>query len=395
MVERQDKGRKQKTGRISGKLDALLSIEKSELTLTEEVQKRDNAKKNNRFQFNMTPKELYAILNETVIGQEEAKQKLSNAICYHYQSISKNRHETRQNHKNNVLLIGPTGCGKTYIIQKIAEAIQVPLLISDATRFSATGYVGEEVDSLVTDLCIMAKGDMNVASRGIIYLDEIDKIAAREMVGRDVSGRDVQTGLLKIIEAGSEVKVKLGIVERIMRTDNILFIGGGAFSELYKQLRNESKEESHKQKELDDGGLLYAADSSQLLNALKKYGMIPELLGRIPVIARLHSLTKTDLRNVLTKSKESVVKKYVQDFLAYDINIKFTEEAYDLIAERAYGRNMGARGLGAEIEDALTPAKFHLPGIGLADLMVTPELIQDPQQTTLKIIQSYKKTLEA
>lgn len=370
-------------------MDSLLSYEESARDLEAEVERRKSSKKDDRFTFDMTPKELYAILNKSVIDQEEAKQQLSNAICYHYQGIASGVRK-RNTHKNNVLLIGPTGCGKTFLVQKVAEAVSVPLSISDATNFSATGYVGENVTQLVQDLLSKTEGDLNAASRGIIYLDEIDKIAAKETVGKDVNGKEVQSGLLKIVEGGSEVKVATPYGERLMKTDNILFIAGGAFSDLYKQLRCSSTADPGRKKDLNDGEALYNADAPQLLKSLQKYGIIPELLGRIPVVARLRSLTKSDLKKILTDSDASVVRQYETDFASYGTTVKFDDTAYEAIAERAYQRGMGARALGAVLEEALTPLKFHLPGTGIQEVAVTAETIANPLEATLHLIQHYK-----
>ena len=375
------------------KLDALLSIEQSEKELQEEIERREGFREKDKFSFEMSPRELYDALSKSVIGQEEAKQKIANAVCYHYANIANNGHGRRHSHKNNVLLIGPTGCGKTYLVQKVAQAVDVPLLISDATRFSGTGYVGENVDSLIQDLVMKANGNLNAASRGIIYLDEIDKIAARDTCGRDVSGRDVQAGLLKIVDGGSEIKVAVPGGERMVKTDDILFIGGGTFSDLYKQLRDVSTADPYRKTEFDNGEFLYATDTPQLLKALQKYGMLPELLGRIPVIARLKSLTQGDLRRILTDSDESVLRQYEKDFAAYGIGVSFDDSAYDAISERAYQRNMGARGLGAVVEESLSLLKFHLPGTEIEKLDVTAETIQNPLETTLNLIQEHKKRL--
>ncbi len=290
-------------------------------------------------------------------------------------------------------MLGPTGCGKTYLVQKVAKAVKVPLIIGDATKFSGTGYVGGKVESLLQDLLVKAEYDLAAASRGIIYLDELDKIACKDGSGRDVSGRDVQNGLLKIIEGGNEFPVMHPTGQRMIKTDNILFIGGGAFSDLYKILRGQTGGDAKQGAENDDGELLFKANPGYLLKALMKYGMIPELLGRIPVIARLKALTKQELRDILTKSDESVLLQYVSDFKAYGTEVKFNESAYDTIAEKAFERGMGARGLGAVVEEALSPLKFHLPGTGVTEVEVTKQLIEYPLVTTLDIIQKHKKTL--
>jgi len=373
------------------KLDSLLSLEQSEKELENELEQKVTDEKKNTFSFDLTPRALYDKLCKSVIGQEEAKQKLSNAVCYHYKSISENKKNDK--YKNNVLLIGPTGCGKTYIVQKIAQALDIPLLIADATVFSGTGYVGEQVNSLVQDLVLKAEGDVNIASKGIIYLDEIDKIAAQQTSGRDVSGKDVQSGLLKIIEAGSEIKVILPEGERLIKTDNILFIAGGAFSELYQTLKSSSDADVSKKSDLDDGDFLQKCETPYLLKALKKFGMIPELLGRIPVISKLKSLTNDELKEIMIKSDDSITKRYQQDFKSYGINITFTDCAYEIIAQKAYERKMGARGLGAVVEEALTPLKFHAPGTGITEVEITEKNILNPLATTLELIKEYKNKL--
>lgn len=366
-------------------------IEESEREIKAEIDRRKTFEKNNKFSFDMTPRKLYMLLSKSVIGQEEAKQKLANAVCYHYQNIANNGHGRRSTYKNNILLVGPTGCGKTYLVQKVSQIINVPLLISDATRFSATGYVGKQVDSLIHDLVLKADRDLSSASRGIIYLDEIDKIAAQEARVRDVGGKDVQSGLLKIVEGGSEIKVVLPTGERMVKTDDILFIGGGAFSDLYKVLRNASVAGVHKKKESDDGALLYAIETPQLLEALQRYGMIPELIGRIPVVARLRNLTQEELRKILTESDESVIKQYEKDFASYGIKVEFDDSAYTAIAEKAYQRNVGARGLGAVVEESLTHLKFYLPETGVREVKITSGTIENPLETTLQLIQNHKR----
>lgn len=363
------------------KLDQILGTSAAELR--ERVKKsRENAEKN-KFKFNFTPRTIYDELSKYVIGQEEAMQRVCSAVSYHYKGLSKNG----TNNKCNVLLIGPTGCGKTYLIQKVSEILRVPLIISDATRFSATGYVGDKVDSLVSDLLIKAKYDVNAASRGIIYLDEIDKIASKEMMGRDVSGRDVQNGLLKIIEGG-EIRVNNGGSEVLINTKEILFIGGGAFSDLYKILKTTSKVEAGREKEFDNGEALENAKPPQLLKALEKYGIIPELLGRIPVIAKFRQLTKDDMVRILKESKDSPMNFYLKDLEAYGIKAKFSEDSYITIADLASTRGMGARGLKSVIEESLMPFKFYLPGMGITDLEISSKYILEPEETLLSLFEA-------
>jgi ATP-dependent Clp protease ATP-binding subunit ClpX len=180
----------------------------------------------------------------------------------------------------------------------------------------------------------------------------------------------------------------------MIKTDNILFIGGGAFSDLYGNLRNLANADSSLRQDSSDGDALYKMETSQLIKSLQKYGMIPELLGRIPVIARLKSLTKEDLKRILITSKESVLKQYEKDFQTYGIEMTFAEKAYDLIAEKAYQRRMGARALGAVLEEVLTPLKFHLPGTNIRKIEITEEIIVNPLEGTLKIIKNQKNALE-
>jgi len=363
------------------KLDELLGISAAQLRKkVKESQEKDIKEK---FKFNLTPNELYDKVSEFVIGQEEALQKISNAICYHYKGLSKHG----KNSKNNLLLIGPTGCGKSYVIQKIVDILKVPLISADATKYSGTGYVGDKIENLIQDLVIKSDYDINAASRGVIYLDEIDKIAVKEGSGRDVSGRDVQNGLLKIIEGG-DVRVVCDGTERVVNTKDILFIGGGAFSDLYKILRATSSSAPDKQKEVDDGEILYRSKSHDLLKSLQRYGMIPELLGRIPVIAKFKQLTKDDLVKILKTSKESPIKLYQEDFTSYGINIKFAEDSYDAIATLAFEKGMGARGLKSVIEENLSPYKFYLPGSGLTDMTISGESIRKPEETLLSLIEA-------
>lgn len=365
------------------KLDDVLGIVEQELR---ENIGRTRAKADElRFKFEMTPRELYKNLSKYVIGQGEALQSVCNAVCYHYQSLSK----SKENKKSNLLLIGPTGCGKTYAVEKVSQILETPLLISDATRFSGTGYVGENVDSLVQDLVIKAGGDLNTASRGIIYLDEIDKIAAVDGSGRDVSGRDVQNGLLKIVEAG-DVKVLSKEGERIINTRDILFIGGGSFSGICNTLRGYSVADPTVQSDLNNDELLYEASAPEVIKALEKFGMIPELLGRIQVIARFRQLGKEDLIRILKESEESPLKDYKNDFKAYKIKVEFTPDSYETISELAYERGVGARGLKSVMEESLAPFKFYLPGTGIKNFSVSGKTILEPGETLLSLINAQK-----
>ncbi len=349
-------------------------------------QQRERQQANN-FEFNLTPRELYTELKKYVIGQEKALQRICNAVCYHYSNL---RDEKRKI-KNNVLLIGPTGCGKTYVLEKLSEITNIPLIISDATKFSGTGYVGDNVQNLVQDLVIKTQGDIELASKGIIYIDEIDKIATREGYGRDVSGRDVQNGLLKIVEQ-NDIKVLSNQGPAILNTKDILFMGGGAFSDL------DNLEKSHQTKDMGfkikskqpEYKNQESAESCDLVSSLKKYGMIPELLGRIPVIAKFEELDKKELIKILKESEDSPIEAYKKDFLSYGINAEFQEDAYETIAELAYERGMGARGLKSVIEESLTPFKFYLPDMEIEEITFSGQVIKHPQDSLVALLESYE-----
>jgi ATP-dependent Clp protease ATP-binding subunit ClpX len=351
-----------------------------EKELQEVAEKERKKKEGSKFKFDITPRDLYTTLSDYVIGQGEALQMMSNAVCYHYKGLGK------RNRKCNALMIGPTGCGKTYVLEKIADILKVPLLIADATKYSATGYVGADVDSMVQELVMKAEGDINKASRGIIYLDEIDKIAAKDGFGRDVSGRDVQNGLLKIIESG-DVKVVCNEGPRMLNTKNILFIGGGAFSDLHNILKGSYDINSTEDKDSDYGELLYQASAPDLIEALKKYGMIPELLGRIPMIVRFRQLGKEELVKILKESKDSPINDYITDFKSYGVKMSFAPDSYETIAQIAYDRGMGARGLRSVMEECLAPYKFYLPGAGIKEATIDSASILNANDGLLSLIQ--------
>jgi len=338
-----------------------------------------------KFKFDFTPRSLYEELDKYVMGQEEPRQRICNAICYHYKGLG----DEGKNKKCNVLMIGPTGCGKTYVLEKISEIIDVPLLISDATKFSGTGYVGENVESLVHELLLKAQGDVSLASKGMIYIDEIDKIASSQVVGRDVSGRDVQNGLLKIVE-NSEVKVSDGKSVSVMPTKDILFIAGGAFSSIYDGLRKDNSFgfSLDRKNDLNDGEILADVDAQTLIKSLEKYGLIPEFLGRFPVLARFNQLSKDDLVEILKKSKDSPIISYTNDFKNYGIKISFSKDSYDTIANLAEERGVGARGLKSVLEEFLTPLKFNLPGLGIKKFEISSQTILEPDEFLVSFLDS-------
>ena len=323
-----------------------------------------------------TPKELYEQLSEHVVGQEEAKKALSVAVYNHYKRISMGEEATESDvelAKSNIMLLGPTGSGKTLLAQTLARTLKVPFAIADATTLTEAGYVGEDVENILLKLITAADFDVPSAEIGIIYIDEIDKIARKAenvSITRDVSGEGVQQALLKIVE-GCEASVppqggrKHPQQELIpINTTNILFIFGGAFvglPEIIAQRIGKTNigfgSDMPKSKQEADAALL----AQVLPEDLHKYGMIPEFIGRIPVITSLSQLNKEDLVRILTEPKNALVKQYTLMFSYENSELVFEPEALEAIAEQAIEHKTGARGLRTICEDVLMDAMYELP----------------------------------
>ena len=334
------------------------------------------------------PTEIKGFLDQYVIGQEATKKVLSVAVYNHYKRLLQERDEHEvEIQKSNIVMVGQTGTGKTLMARTIAQMLNVPLAIVDATVFTEAGYVGEDVESILTRLLQAADYDVDRAERGIVFIDEIDKIARKgdnPSITRDVSGEGVQHALLKLLE-GSIVNVppKGGrkhpdqkYIE--VNTEHILFIAGGAFDGIEQIIAKRMNRQAvgyntSKEKRVDDKNLLQYVTHKDL----KDYGLIPEIIGRLPVLTYMNPLDEATLRMILTEPKNAIIKQYIKLFAMDDIELSFEEEALNFIVEKALEYKLGARGLRSLCESILTDAMFSLPGTGQKTLVVTRAYAQE------------------
>ena len=347
----------------------------------------------------LSPREIKDILDKYVIGQEEAKKTLAVAVYNHYKRINnEEKNNDVEIQKSNVLLLGPTGCGKTLLAQTLAKILNVPFAIADATTLTEAGYVGEDVENILLKLIQAADGDIALAEKGIIYIDEIDKITRKSenpSITRDVSGECVQQALLKIVEGTTASVPPQGGRKHPhqeflqINTENILFICGGAFEGLDKIIKDRIGEKSigfgakvESSKEIDK----YKIYEQILPQDLLKFGLIPEFVGRLPIVTTLRELDKETLIRIVTEPKNALVKQYKKLFEYDNVELEFEKEALELIVDKAIERNTGARGLRSIIEDIMRDIMFDIPSNpNIEKCIITKETVQNGAQPKLII----------
>lgn len=317
------------------------------------------------------PHKIKASLDEYIVGQEHAKKVISVAVYNHYKRVATGTMDEIEIEKSNMLMIGPTGCGKTYLVKTLARLLDVPLAIADATSLTEAGYIGDDIESVVSKLLAAAGNDIEKAERGIIFIDEIDKIAKKKnTTTRDVSGESVQQGMLKLLE-GAEVEVPVGANSKnamvplaTVNTRNILFICGGAFPDLEEIIKERLSKSASigfnselKDKYDKDKNIL----SKVTVEDIRKFGMIPEFIGRLPVIYTLEGLTKDMMVKILKEPKNAILKQYQKLLELDEVKLEFTDDALEAIAEKAMQRDTGARALRSIIEEFMLDIMYEIP----------------------------------
>ena len=317
------------------------------------------------------PHKIKAKLDDFVVGQDYAKKVISVAVYNHYKRVATGTMDEIDIEKSNILMIGPTGCGKTYLVKTLAKLLDVPLAIADATSLTEAGYIGDDIESVVTKLLAAADNDVDKAERGIIFIDEIDKIAKKKnTTSRDVSGESVQQGMLKLLE-GAEVEVPVGANSKnamvpltTVNTKNILFICGGAFPDLEELIKQRLRKQTSigfnaelKDKYDKEQDIL----SKVTIEDLKQFGLIPEFIGRLPIICTLKGLNKESMIKILSEPKNAILKQYQKLLELDEVKLDFDESALEAIAEKAMEKDTGARALRAIIEEFMLDIMYEIP----------------------------------
>ena len=342
------------------------------------------------------PHKIKASLDEYVVGQEHAKKVISVAVYNHYKRVASNTMEEIEIEKSNMLMIGPTGCGKTYLVKTLAKLLDVPLAIADATSLTEAGYIGDDIESVVSKLLAAAGNDVERAEQGIIFIDEIDKIAKKKnTTSRDVSGESVQQGMLKLLE-GAEVEVPVGANSKnamvplaTVNTRNILFICGGAFPDLEEII----KQRLNKQSSIGYNACLkdrFDKDKNILsrvtVEDLRKFGMIPEFIGRLPVIFTLQSLDLEMMKKIMTDPKNAILKQYEKLLELDEVKLTFDDGAVEAIAKKAMENDTGARALRAIIEEYMLDIMYEIPkDENIGKVTITREYIEGTGSPLIEI----------
>lgn len=337
-----------------------------------------------------TPEEIFQHLEKHVVGQVEAKKTLSVAVYNHFKRVFKSTNKEVKIDKSNVLMIGPSGCGKTLLISVIADLLKVPVVFEDATTFTEVGYVGKDVDVIIKNLLAKANGDVKLAEKGIVFIDEIDKIARKSAgsTSRDVSGEGVQQCFLKLIE-GSEVRLETGAGVVHVNTSNILFVCSGAFEGLDKVISNRvSKTGIGFSANIVDKSALNTMIANVEPEDLITYGLIREFVGRLHVRATLDRLSVDDMAKIVKEPKNSLVKQFQELFKLDGADLEFSPEYIRVIAERAITQNTGARGLRSAIEKTLHNVQYQLPSLvkdGVSSVLINQDGTPSYQKGTLNV----------